>query len=340
MSTETFRLELDQITKVIIQEPLDYLELNRGVDDLLALFEKASGFNTQTAAQDSNIELEQGVAIGAKWAALCVKDMMRTRKFLRGINKAISDRLKSYPDEPVRVLYTGTGPFATLLLPLTTQYSPDELQIFGIEVNQETFKHVQKVIQSFGSEAYFYKMECCDATTVHLSLEQPIHILVTECLQRALEKEPQVAILANLLPQLNSDVVLIPEAVDLHVGLLKSTIFNGMNKAKAEDGIVVSKSVFNLTKKEILNFINSRNLDMEEYSTKHVSFSKADIEASNMLAILTKITTYDEEMLDINESGLTVLCLRNDINAKMLNEGLRIFYEMSNSPKLRIEVQS
>jgi hypothetical protein len=70
-----------------------------------------------------------GLAIDTRSAALCIFDMMRTRKFLLGIRDAIDEKLRIDPGQPVTILYAGTGPFATLLTPLITVFRPDQLQM-------------------------------------------------------------------------------------------------------------------------------------------------------------------------------------------------------------------
>ena len=41
-----------------------------------------------------DIEYENGKALGTFWAALCLDDLVRTRQFIRGIDKAIKDKKK------------------------------------------------------------------------------------------------------------------------------------------------------------------------------------------------------------------------------------------------------
>lgn len=82
---------------------------------------------------------------------------------MRGIFAAVK-HLHHKKTKPVRILYAGTGPFATLVLPLITKYSPEDLQLILLEVNPQTIVHLKQLIKSLGIENYIEKIICEDAT--------------------------------------------------------------------------------------------------------------------------------------------------------------------------------
>lgn len=47
-------------------------------------------------------------------AVKCLKETLRSQKFIQGVKRAIEDRLNSN-NENIHVLYAGTGPYVTLL---------------------------------------------------------------------------------------------------------------------------------------------------------------------------------------------------------------------------------
>ena len=47
---------------------------------------------------------------------MCVDDIMRTRRFVRGVYHAMADMLNAREGK-INLLYAGTGPFAMLVLP-------------------------------------------------------------------------------------------------------------------------------------------------------------------------------------------------------------------------------
>jgi hypothetical protein len=84
----------------------------------------ASGIDLGGELEMGCIHTGAGVAIGTTWAALCIDDVLRTKRFVSGLYhaiKTVADRRAG----PVHVLYAGTGPWATLVLPLTSRFSPE-----------------------------------------------------------------------------------------------------------------------------------------------------------------------------------------------------------------------
>jgi hypothetical protein len=58
----------------------------------------------------------------------------------------------------------------------------------------------------------------CDASS-YRHTDGEIHLLIIEALQRALEKEPQVALVLNLAPQLSDGGLMVPERVSVEAWL-------------------------------------------------------------------------------------------------------------------------
>lgn len=67
---------------------------------------------------EDDLRLASGLALSPRLAAQCLLDGPRTAAFLRGTLAAISEALRRFPDEAIEIVYAGTGPFATLALPL------------------------------------------------------------------------------------------------------------------------------------------------------------------------------------------------------------------------------
>ena len=111
----------------------DYLILKQSVDRLFSIFSEITGVSGDNFNNEL-IFLASGKAISPSYAALCLLEMSRTAKFLRGINKAIKQKLSEITNRPLQILYAGTGPYGTLLLPLMSLYSPDDFQVDLLDI--------------------------------------------------------------------------------------------------------------------------------------------------------------------------------------------------------------
>src|SRR5688572_7879646 len=109
--------ELKKITRILLDDKASYIEIRNACEALYDFFLKLTSF--EIPVNNSFVNTKYGRALPPYVAALCIKDMIRTRQTIRGIYRAIKDKLEENI-KPVKILYAGSGPFATLLSPLTT----------------------------------------------------------------------------------------------------------------------------------------------------------------------------------------------------------------------------
>ncbi|QIE58282.1 hypothetical protein G5B37_01470 [Rasiella rasia] len=300
---------IKEITTTILNPEIDYLQLSKALTELQSIFSTLSEVDFNKPEMEATVHLPSGVAIAPKWASRCLDDMIRTKRFITGIYKAILSKQKENPNRPITVLYTGTGPFATLLMPLTTIFSPAELQLILIEVNLHSVESLKRVITKMDAESYVHSIHNCDASIFKLPKNTEADILVVECLQHALAREPQVAICYNLLPQLNKDTILIPQEISLHIAAID---ISGMNNSlltnsntPATDFMEKSDPVFTLNKDAILQDAHTFFKPGFSFAEHVVNFSEEQLKEKTALAILTDIHVYDSEKIKFRESGLT-----------------------------------
>ncbi len=167
---------------------------------------------------DDGMRLDSGLALSPRLAAQCLLDAPRTAAFLRGTLAAILEAMRRFPDEPIEVVYAGTGPFATLALPLFGRLDPRRVRFTLIDIDERSTESVRSLIDCFGFGAYVKAIVCADATAYRH--DAPVHVVITETMQRALSREPFVAIVRNLTPQLVAGGLLVPERVSLDLMLL------------------------------------------------------------------------------------------------------------------------
>ncbi len=342
MSTENVKKKLFEITQNLISEDVDSDVLNNSIEDLKLLLEKVSGLNQEAPVNSENILLPTGKAIGPKWAGMCLEDIPRTHKFIKGIHYAVQKILEKNPKKPVTILYAGTGPFATLILPLLSLYKPSELQLILLEVNIISIESLKKIIKGFDTFEYIKAIYHCDAANFILPSEFEADILLVECMQHALLREPQVGITYNLLPQLKKDAILIPEEVSLHLALVnmdeKNEYLSNENNEAKRDYYENSEAVFTLNKAVVLQ--NSSDFKKEgfQFPEKETHFSKKQLNNNDLIAISTEITVYKNISINIDESGLTVPLFLADLNHDQTVTGAKTQYIVGTDPGLNAQL--
>lgn len=185
---------------------------------LSEFFSELNSITSVSINQKTDTILPGGIAISYDGAAICVNDYLRTTRFIKGVYHAMEDLLAKFPFTKSSILYAGCGPYATLLLPLLPLFAEDDFNITLLDINETSINSVETLIQKLGLQNYHVKTVCGNAITYkHKHAEEtPLHLVITETMFNALTREPQVAVTANLAPQLAEDGILIPEEISLN----------------------------------------------------------------------------------------------------------------------------
>ncbi|RCX08090.1 hypothetical protein DFR58_14615 [Anaerobacterium chartisolvens] len=215
-----YRDEMEKITSVLLEPEDNYGEIRETVIRMYDLFLEASELGECEDISKEDIYLPYGKAIGPFWAAACIKELMRTKNFIRGIYNGIIAAQKKFPGETIHIVYAGTGPFAALAMPMTTVFTPREINFTFLEINPESVSILKNTIEALGAGEYVREIVMCDAVKYKYEGGGTIHMVITETMQNALQKEPHVAITMNLLPQMHSEGVFIPQTVKIEAVLL------------------------------------------------------------------------------------------------------------------------
>ncbi|WP_156302347.1 hypothetical protein [Methylogaea oryzae] len=80
--------------------------------------------------------------------------------------------------------------------------------------------NARKIIGHFGFEDFIDDYLLVDASTADFANLRPIHVAVTETMNRAMMTEPQLAVSANLARYLEADGILVPEQITVSAALL------------------------------------------------------------------------------------------------------------------------
>lgn len=188
---------------------------------LTDLFAELGGFAEDAADRKDLLDTHtpHGKAIAAINAARCVWEYQRTAKFLQGVYAALREAQRRFPNQRIEVLYAGTGPYATLAIPLLPFFAPEEVGFTLLDLHRQCLDSVERLLDGFGFREFVRKLVECDATRYRHPPDCPLHMLVTETMQKALAQEPQVAITLNLAPQLAKGGILVPERVQVKAAL-------------------------------------------------------------------------------------------------------------------------
>jgi hypothetical protein len=299
--------------------------LSAAVTRLYSLCSSVSGIDESSDHTDDLNEttLSNGNAISPKDAARCLLDYSRTSKFLKGIHAAIVETQKRFPNTTIEILYAGCGPFAPLAIPLTSRFSPDEIQFTLLDIHKRSLEAAQRIFQVLELTDFVHDFIQGDAASyIH---PRPLHLIITETMQRGLEKEPQVAITFNLAPQLRPGGIFIPEKICIDACFYDpSTEFLSNNKNRINLGPVLE-----LTAGEPHAFsdevcLPAVMLDIPGSVNKRLG-----------LMLLTRVKVFESVVLEECESGITYPVILHDFSWTKAGSGLEFVYFLGAEPGFR-----
>lgn len=321
---------LREIVEKIISEPIDHSKVRNAVNELYHYFNSISPICTDISKLDSHIETLFGLAVSTDAAAFCIIDFVRTRNFIIAIKQAIEDKRAIYKDQPIVVLYAGTGPSASLVLPLTTIFSAEQVQFVLLEINETSIQHLKKVINILAIQDYVIDIIQADASTYCLRENMEVDILVSETMKPALDKEPQVSIIKNLIGQCKPDVTLIPELIRIDMVV----------KGKSETNMFVYEPI-----QRLMDFDAHAALQLSKDKNKLPIFSNGIIvkilskpaNKFSEISVLTYIRLYKNVVLGYNETSLTIPFPVLQIKDLLFPVSFKIKYIIENRPRFSFE---
>jgi hypothetical protein len=315
------RPDIAELLKQIANELLLQQEddrLSAAVTQLYSLCSSVTGIDESSTHTDhaNETRLPNGKAISPKDAARCVLDYSRTSKFLKGIQAAIVEAQKRFPNTTIEILYAGCGPFAPLAFPLTSRFSSDEIKFTLLDIHKRSLDAAQRLFQAFGLTTFVRDYIQADATSyVH---HFPFHLIVTETMQRALEKEPQVAITFNLAPQLHQSGIFIPEKI-----CVDACLFNPvLESPQLKPGRIHLGPILELTADAVC--LPPVVLDIPGEADK-----------SLRLMLRTTVKVFESVVLDEYESGITYPVVLHDFSWTKDGTAIEFVYVMGAEPGFR-----
>ena len=350
-SPDDYSRRLKRITDELLSPHEDREALRAAATELYSLFSSVAGIdeNSNYAGDSDETWLASGKAISPKDAARCLLDYGRTSKFLRGIYAAILEAQQRFPDTTIEILYAGCGPFAPLAVPLTTRFSSTEIQFTLLDIHQRSLDAAQRIFQASGQTAFVRDYIQCDAAVYKRASHQPIHMILTEAMQTALEKEPQVALTMNLAPQLCLGGIFIPEkiAIDCCLCDLSKEFPDESDEIQSLSQEETVKDSFRIPLGRILELtaencgaLSGSNDDQGgmAHLPKVILEVPADIDGELNIMLLTTITVFNSVALDHYESGLTSPRVFHDLGKIGGRKRMEFAYCFGDKPGFKCEL--
>jgi CheY-like chemotaxis protein len=289
---------LKGITQVLLADESSYLEIRNACVRLLDLFYQVSEFDDTDPVNGQHMQSRAGQAISPEAAAVCIRDMMRTRVFMRGLQEAIATKLQSNPQKAVTVLYAGTGPFATLLIPLVTLFSTTQLKMLLLDINPVSIAYLNRIIRYFNLEPYILQVVETDAVTYRIPAQWQPDIILSETMMPSLKTEPQVSIVANLVGQCPQPQ-LIPEMIGISAVLYNS-------KRSDEKKFIHLETLLSFTKDTALKMAADQQKGDLVFPVTRVLVEASPPPSFSRLALLTDIKVFNNHTLNVDSSSLTI----------------------------------
>jgi hypothetical protein len=338
------RAQLKRITDILLFGQADPGRIREVVVEFHDLLTEISGLDDSSTNQEDTDEivLASGKAISPKDAARSVLDYYRTAQFLRGAQAAIHEAQKQWPDRRLEILYAGCGPFAPFALMLATRFTADEIQFTLIDIHARSIACAKHIFELMGLGKHVREYFLGDAVSYRKPSGSELHVVIVEAMQKALSKEPQVAITMNLAPQLSGDGFFVPEKITIDAWLADlnqeishtapARVNGAVDGGPLQTERVYLGRIFELSAATIREGL-AGGAAHETPSVRPVIVEVPKDAREGLDAMLTTaVTVFDSILLGDYDSGITYPTILHDLGA--LNPGARIefCYATDNAP--------
>ena len=300
ISSTALHQKLRSFADVITGNDSYFGEIYHALQGLHDLLVSIGGVNANASVTKGTVS-GTGYAVSPGEAARCIFDLSRTVKFGRGLIRAIQHQLTRNTGRPVAVLYAGCGPYALLFLLIVPYFTKEEIQFTFVDIHEASVSSAEKLLKAFGVEDHVEAITAADATTYNP--EKKFDILLSETMQNALRKEPQVAIVTHLVQFLNDNGIMVPESISVKPVFVETNIRNVLMKGESAEGFV-SPAVVEHEMIGELNIATAKRVS--PFPKKTILFDPAFLSANYCFELCTAIKVWENETLTGFDCGITL----------------------------------
>lgn len=336
------KAELQKIVREILLtgNKAEELAIGKKLNDF---YEKLIVLNSLELNGQSEVIVAGGVALSPQGAIDCLKEYYRTVRFIKGVYAAIHDLGAIYPGQQINILYAGCGPYAPLIYPVLSLLPEDSVRVTLLDISEYSIESAISLGEMLGLSAFIHKAVVADATTYKKEAGEKIHLLISETMFRALTREPQVAIIANLAPQLEANGIMIPQEIRIDAGYSFfgfEPFYQFDNKLNTPEGIDAVFPERNITS-VVLKINKDKNFsDLDGTYYSEWNFVPASVDAKTPdLCLFTVVDVYKDIVLPSTTSSITnphAICMIATLSDK---KEFRLKYSFDKIPDWTLETK-
>lgn len=294
-------------------------------------------------SQENEVSVKGGIALSSSGAADCVDDYLRTIYFIKGIYKALTKLAADFPERSINILYAGCGPYATLILPLLPLFNKERINAILLDINAESIESVRHLLTVTGLDEYALQLIETDAITYTKPKDFTIDLAISETMHYALTREPQVAIVKNIVKQLPPHGILIPEEIriDLVYTFLdhEPSLKNAVNEVKGHNEMqpythhVFVDRLFTINK-ELSSISHDSKFESDFYDLPESFTEIPDV------CIFTELRIFEDIELKTAESYITNPYCVVSLYSITEYSKIQLIYDFSEIPKWSYNVNA
>jgi hypothetical protein len=329
------RRRFDAAATVLLDRRAGPIDLHRAAHELYAVLAVLAGVreDSRERAEIRPIRLQSGVALAPRDAARSVLDFMRTARMLQGVEAAVAAARVRF-GSPVEVLYAGCGPFAPLALPVAARLGPEAARFTLMDVHDRSVEMARATTEALGLGGCVRAFLHADAT-VWTSPGPAPHLIVAEALERALEREPQVAIMANLAPQLAPGGFVVPERISV-----EACLADARREVLPIDDPRPARLRLPLGTVFVLTAESARTLGAQGVPEVVLPVGAIAADGPTDLMLRTIVTAFGDTALEEYESGITYPAFVSHMGKVRAGTRLRFRYDAGPDPRFGCSLEA